>query len=140
MPHDPELVAETRAWIVRAAEDLRAGDWELRATPPLAGDAVFHAQQAAEKSAKAFLTWRSRPFRKTHNIWELGEACLAIDGTLEPAFLRAAQLTDYAWRYRYPGEPSEPSVEEAATALALARTLFDAVTGRLPPEVLPGSP
>ncbi|MHB8416509.1 MAG: HEPN domain-containing protein [Myxococcales bacterium] len=109
----------------------------MRATPPFTGDAVFHAQQAVEKSAKAFLTWQSSPFRKTHNIAELGAACRAFDETLEPAFLGAAGLTDFAWRYRYPGAPVDPSVEEAATVLALARVVFDAVIGRLPPEVRP---
>jgi len=26
MPHDPELVAETREWLVRASQDLGAGE------------------------------------------------------------------------------------------------------------------
>jgi len=48
MPHDPERVAETRPWFVRAAENLRAADFERTADPPLTADIVFHAQQAAE--------------------------------------------------------------------------------------------
>ena len=68
MPHDPELVAETKAWYQKAAQDLRAGDVDLGAQPPLTMDAVFHAQQAAEKAMKGFLTWHSRLFRKTHSL------------------------------------------------------------------------
>jgi HEPN domain-containing protein len=56
MPHDPELVAETRAWLIRAKRDIDAGAFELTASRPFSADAVFHAQQAAEKSLKAFLT------------------------------------------------------------------------------------
>ncbi len=44
MPHDPELVAETQAWFVKASQAF-----------------------------KGFLTWHSTPFRKTHNLDELGE-------------------------------------------------------------------
>jgi hypothetical protein len=44
-----------------------------------------------------------------------------VDTTLEPPLRRAASLTDYAWKFRYPGEPEEPSIEEADEALALAR-------------------
>ncbi len=28
---------------------------------------------------KAFLAWHDRPFRKTHNLIEIGEQCAAID-------------------------------------------------------------
>lgn len=50
---------------------------------------------------------------------------------------RAVPLTEYAWRFRYPGEPVEPSREEAQEALLLAREVFDAIIGRLPTEVRP---
>jgi len=66
MSLDPERIAETRAWFVKAGEDLRAADFERSAAPPLTSDIVFHAQQAAEKAMKGFLTWHDRPFRKTH--------------------------------------------------------------------------
>lgn len=62
MPHDPELVAETRAWLVRAERDLAAAAHELTAEPPFVEDIVFHAQQAAEKTLKAFLTWHGMGF------------------------------------------------------------------------------
>ena len=61
MPHDPARIGETRPWISKAAEDLRAAEFELTAEPPLAADIVFHAQQAAEKALKWFLTWEARP-------------------------------------------------------------------------------
>lgn len=135
MPPDPELVAETRAWFVRAADDLRAGDLMLAASPPLARTAVFHSQQAAEKAMKGFLTWHSRPFRKTHNLTEIGGLCTAVDATLESLLRRAATLTDFAWKFRYPGEPEEPT--EAEEALALAREVYETILARLPVEVRP---
>lgn len=118
MPHDPARVAETRGWLVRASSDVRAAEHELRATPPLLDDIVFHCQQVAEKSLKGFLTWHDRPFRKTHSIEELGEQCLQVDPTLKGLIDRAVPLTEYAWKFRYPGEPEEPSSQEAEEALA----------------------
>ena len=46
-------------------------------------------------------------------------------------------LTEYAWKYRYPGEPAEPDEAEARQALALAREVYDAILARLPAEVRP---
>jgi HEPN domain-containing protein len=85
MPHDPELVAETREWIVRAERDLAAAAHDLKAEPPFLHEVAFHAQQAAEKTFKAFLTWHGKPFRKTHNLEELGEQCLGVDRSSGPS-------------------------------------------------------
>ena len=137
MPHDPELVAETREWILRASRDLAAAEHDLTAAPPFFADITFHAQQAAEKSVKAFLAWHSRPFRKTHNLEELGEQCVVIEPSLRVAIERAIPLTDYAWKFRYPGEPDSPDPEEAERALAVARELFEEIVARLPTEVRP---
>lgn len=137
MPHDPELVAETRAWFVKASQDLGAAQHEFKAEPPFLTDIVFHAQQAAEKSFKGFLTWHSTPFRKTHNLDEIGEQCLRHDPSLKATVDRAVPLTRYAWEFRYPGDAEEPTREEAEKALALAREVLDAVLQRLPAEVRP---
>jgi len=132
MPHDPELLAETRAWVVKAATDLRAAEAMRGLEPPLLEAAVFHCQQAAEKALKGFLTWRNVPFRKTHNLEEIGEQCLRLDPTLKDLIDRVVPLTEYAWKFRYPGEPGAPTPEEAEEALAAAREVYVAVLHRLP--------
>ena len=50
MQPDEARAADTRAWLVRAHEDLRGAEVDLAATPPLLGDATFHCQQAVEKT------------------------------------------------------------------------------------------
>ena len=137
MPHDPARVRETRAWLSKAATDLRAARHDLRASPPLLDVVVFHTQQAAEKALKAFLTWHDVVFRKTHNLEELGEQCLAFDPSLKEIIDRAVPLTEYAWQYRYPGDQLEPSEEEATGAVDLATEVMEAVLQRLPVEVRP---
>jgi len=137
MPHDPELVAETRAWLAKAWLDLAAANHELTAEPPFVEDIVFHSQQAVEKSFKALLTWHGKPFRKTHNLEELGEQSLGVEPELRAIVDSAVPLTDYAWKFRYPGDPEAPSRVEAQNALAIARETFEAILQRLPEEVRP---
>ncbi len=137
MPHDPAKVAECRGWLDRAWADLESVAILLGAARPRPDTALFHCQQAAEKAWKAFLFWHDVPFRKTHNLRELGEACVALDSSLQPLAERAEDLTQFAWLFRYPGEPEEPAQEEAEAALALARAVYDAVLARLPEEVRP---
>ena len=137
MPHDPARVADARPWFVKSDEDLRAGAHQLSASPPYLSDAAFHAQQACEKAMKGFLAWHDRPFGKTHNLVELGRACVAIATDLEPMLRKAGPLTEYAWKFRYPGEPDGPSPEEVARALAVAREVREALLARLPGELRP---
>ena len=60
-----------------------------------------------------------------------------MDSTLRSLIDRAVPLTEYAWKFRYPGEPEEPSREEADEALAIAREIYAAVVSRLPSETHP---
>ncbi|MBI2864491.1 MAG: HEPN domain-containing protein [Chloroflexi bacterium] len=101
MPHDPARIAETQAWFIKAANDLRAAEHLLGARPPLLGDTVFHCQQAVEKSLKGFLAWYDIPFRKTHSLEEIGEQCLRIDPTLKALVDRTAHFAEYAWKFRH---------------------------------------
>ena len=132
MPADPVLIGETHAWLHKAAHDLRAAGHNLTASPPLLDDALFHCQQAAEKALKGFLMWNDIPFRKTHSLEEIGEQCLDLDSTLHDFVDRAIPLTEYAWKFRYPGEPQEPSLAEVEDALLIAKQLYEAILVRLP--------
>ena len=132
-----EKVSETQAWFRKAFQDLRVGTLVLAAEPPIVDDALFHAQQAAEKAIKGFLVWHERPFRKTHDLREVGGSAITIDPTLAPLLQQAVRLTPFAGVFRYPGDTGEPTVEEAEEALTLAQEIFDAILARLPEEVKP---
>jgi len=136
MSLDPQKIAECRAWLGRAWADLDSATILLAAQRPHPDTALFHCQQAAEKTWKAFLFWHDVPFRKTHNLRELGEACARVDGSLAPLAERAEDLTQFAWIFRYPGALEEPSQQEAEDALALAREVYGTTLARLPKEVL----
>jgi HEPN domain-containing protein len=129
---DPALLAEVRAWLRKASEDVRAAEVARAAEPPLREAAVFHCQQAAEKAIKGFLTLHARAFRRTHSIEEIGEIAVAIEPALRPVIDRAAPLTEYAWRFRYPGVPDEPALEEIDEAIAVAREVVREIIGLVP--------
>jgi HEPN domain-containing protein len=137
MEPDAILVSNTREWLLRANEDLNNALHDLTATPPFVRDALFHCQQAVEKSMKALLTWNDSAFRNTHNLEELGELCAEIDGTLAPAIEEVISLTEYAARFRYPGAPWEPTLREAQESITLARTFVQTILKRLPTQITP---
>lgn len=136
MSHDPALVAETREWLTKASEDLEAAE-RLLTDRPLASQAAFLAQQAAEKAQKAFLTWHSRVFSKTHDLSVLGADCVAIDPTLATVSSSVAPVSGYAVEARYPGIGPQPTPAEAREALRLAGEMYEAVVTRLPKDVRP---
>jgi hypothetical protein len=45
----------------------------LAAEPPDPEGGLFHSQQAAEKALKGFLTWHDVPFRRVHELDQLGD-------------------------------------------------------------------
>lgn len=128
-----EIAAEIAEWLARAEVDLRAAEVDLGAVPPLLGDAAFHCQQAVEKALKAFLTRHEHVFPRTHDLGVLAAACLEHEPSLEPILARSVGLSDFAWRFRYPGDdvdPPRPEVDEAVeVARAVVRTVEDLVAG-----------
>jgi HEPN domain-containing protein len=138
MPPEDARLQDVRAWLSKAELDLKAAAHEISApAEALWGDVMFHAQQAAEKAMKAFLAWHDVPFRRTHSLEELGRQCVALDATLAVIAGEAAPLTEYAWKFRYPGESDEPRQAEAEQAVATARNVYDAMLKRLPPSARP---
>jgi len=69
----------------------------MTAMPPFTGDAVFHAQQVAEKTLKAFLVWHGRIFRKTHNLFN----ATSPEGILD-LHLASSKLRDVPVEVRRP--------------------------------------
>lgn len=132
---DENRIADTSAWLQRTSQDMRAAAHGLTADPPLLDDVVFHCQQACEKALRGYLIWNGVPFRETHDLAEIGAQCVEIDPSLEPLVARAAPLSDYAWLYRYPGGPEEPSREDTSEALNATHALSQGIIERLPEEI-----
>lgn len=127
--------AVVREWLTKAEGDLAAAK-----TLEIAGNrdnALYHAQQCAEKSWKAFLTWNDQPFRRTHDLEELGAACAALDASLVELAKESEALTDFAWRLRYPGDPYVIADGEVEAMIRLAAAVLAQVQARIPEPARP---
>jgi HEPN domain-containing protein len=127
-PHET-LVVETRAWLDRARADLHACVALIAAGLP--AEALFHAQQCAEKAMKAVLTWHQVSFKKTHDLDELKQACLPYAGDATAQLTGVERLSQYAWRFRYPGAAYTPERTEAEEAQKRAGQLLGSITALL---------
>jgi len=130
MNPDDAKAGEAREWLDKASEDLASA--RVLVVSGHYANALFFCQQAAEKSLKAYLTWHERPFRRTHDLEELGQACAVIDGAPLALIDEADVLSDYAWKLRYPGSPYVPDSAETEAMVALATSIFGEVRALLP--------
>ncbi len=101
---------EANRWLAVASRDLHSARLLANEEPP---SALFHCQQAAEKSAKAFLTFHGVAFRKTHDLNELGNQCITVDSGLTPLFQEAAALPEYGAVFSISGCSARADEEEA---------------------------
>ena len=122
------LRKEAAKWLREAGKDRHAAQILLEPEP---SRSVFFCQPAAEKAAKAFLTFHQIVFRKTHDLKDLGLQCVTADPSLGPILQNVEELTDYASAFRYPDAPYEPDAAEAAEALTVAAKLCEAVQRRI---------
>jgi hypothetical protein len=61
---------------------------------------------------KAVLTWNQVSFKKTHDLDELKLACLPYAGDAAAQLAGIERLSQYAWRFRYPGAPYAPKEQK----------------------------
>lgn len=136
----PELAAAVRSWMTKAAHDLKNAENTLAtlSDPECPLDTVcFHAQQCAEKSLKAFLTFRQIPFEKTHDLGQILYRCREAPELIR-GLEQLKELSRYAADSRYPGSefpPEEITRAEAESAVGLARKAYEAVRRQLGPAL-----
>ncbi|MCX7050132.1 MAG: HEPN domain-containing protein [Candidatus Sumerlaeota bacterium] len=106
-----------QSWLTKAAHDLAAAKSLAADEEPLLDVAIYHCQQAAEKSVKGLLVAGDICFGKTHDVKALIAQALPIAPELTPFLLTAGDLTNYATEFRYPGAKMAPEREEFMRAL-----------------------
>src|SRR5438067_13923662 len=89
-----------KGWLRKAESDLTASGLCLSQNQAL-DTACFHAQQAAEKSLKAYLAAHNINFPFTHNLEKLAELCALNDPSFSSVKSLAQGLTPYAVELRY---------------------------------------
>ncbi len=125
----------TRGWLLKADSDL-AGARAILATSGPYDTACFHAQQAIEKTFKAFLAYHQKPIPRTHDLEELARLSQGLEPSLTLPMLELANASDYAVQLRYDMDVW-PTRDEAQEALLLAERMLAAVLVQLPPTAHP---
>jgi HEPN domain-containing protein len=128
-----------RDWLTRASHDLRSSRALASLDDPLLDTAIYHCQQAAEKSVKAWLQSNDDPFPRTHDIEDLVERASRANPEFRKFLKAASVLTPYVSAFRYPGGFDEPmpTLEEFDEALRFAQAIYDFVLSQLPSEARP---
>ena len=82
------------------------------------------------------MVWHQQPFRRTHDLEEIGQAVTNLDISLGSITLEADALTDFAWRARYPGNSYTLAAGEVTAMLELAQRVLAEIKLRLsrPPQ------
>ncbi len=110
-----------KKWILKADNDLKIAKDEIVTKKPTTDMICFHAQQAVEKYLKAFLSFKNKKFRRTHDIAELIELCKEVDDRFKYLYtLSSDELTAYGVSVRYPDDFYEPEFDEAERCIDIA--------------------
>ena len=121
---------EVEKWLTISRRDLQAARALLKEL--LLENVVYHCQQSAEKTLKAYLVHQSVVFPKTHDLDVLLDLCTRSDLDFRSLDDAADVLTPYATEFRYPSDTLEPEEEDAQQAIELAASILDFVTQKLP--------
>lgn len=126
-PRDVVKHEFVEGWIAKAEEDLGVARMLLVQGPRYLGPIAFHAQQAAEKYVKAFLTHHQIEFPKTHELNELLDLMAQVDVELSDLLRPSDSLSKFAVETRYSSGPEPETIGEARHAIALAERVRDEV-------------
>ena len=85
----------------------------------------FQCQQAVEKYLKGFLVYHQKKFPKIHDLVELIKFCSKIDKSFLRFSKKAAILSQYYLRSRYPLEYPLAIKEEARKSLQIAKEIIN---------------
>ena len=108
------LSEHVRTLLHKAAQD-EAVLAELAEEPKFDDETVgFHAQQAAEKLLKAWLSYLSVNYPKTHQLEMLIDLLNALGKSVPSEFNDLTRLTPFATAFRYDEIASSPTVDRRA--------------------------
>jgi HEPN domain-containing protein/predicted nucleotidyltransferase len=125
-PPEQEHEDWVRSWFDKADRDRETMRRTL-ADDPLPDVTCYHAQQAAEKCLKGFLTARGREVEKTHDLTALIDECTPFDEAFEQLRDACERPNRYAVDVRYPGDPNDPGYDPSADEARDARDAAERV-------------
>jgi HEPN domain-containing protein len=116
---------EFEQWLYKADDDLDCA--KLLVLQNKRSVPVYLAQQCAEKSLKAYLTFREQPLAKTHDLRRLVELAKQLDPSFEEIFINALEINGLDTAFRYPEDVLEPEEQDVINTLVYAEEIFNFV-------------
>ena len=120
------------AWLGKASHDVLNITNNLLASQIPWDTVCFHAQQAVEKSLKAFLVFHGLPLLRSHDLVAILAACASADPTLAVVEPECRELTYFAVGARYPEDLFEPTEEDGRRMILACERVREHVIKRLP--------
>lgn len=117
-----------KAWLAKAANDMLNIENNLSADSVPWDTVCFHAQQAAEKTLKAFLSYHAHPVTRTHDLVALLAQAVEIHPPLKLLRTACQRLNYYAITSRYPDDLFEPEEEEGREMVTISQEIQAAFT------------
>lgn len=120
---------EHKRWLIIAQEDLYSAKHLHSAS---LSTALFHIQQCAEKSLKAFIVLKQGMAIKTHDLVRLVDICMEFNNQFEILRTIATVLTPYETAGRYPDMRfSRPSEEKTKNLINQSEYIFNFVKNKI---------
>jgi 8-oxo-dGTP pyrophosphatase MutT (NUDIX family)/HEPN domain-containing protein len=117
------------AWLTIAREELLGAKTLLKVE--LFSTVTYLCQQSAEKSLKAYLSFKKSNLIKTHDLPKLVELCMVHDRTFEEIQDLAEPLNPFSTKFRYPTEEDIPELEDALLAIKQAKKIMTFVAKKI---------
>jgi len=122
-PHDE--------WLYKALHDIESSKLLFNEKKNLFDISIYHTQQCAEKSLKAFLAFKEQELEKTHNLIILVNICISLDTDFENIQEATIYLNPYSTLFRYPEGILMPTLEETDKAIKLAENIYNFVMNKI---------
>jgi len=121
------------AWIYKALNDFKAAQKLVDGEEPILDSAIYHVQQCAEKSLKAYLAYCNQSIMKTHDLVALNDKCVLINKDFDFLYDLIEDINQQDIMYRYPNDlfDMEPSREEVDYAIENAKKVYEFILERL---------
>lgn len=120
---------EHEKWLTIAKEDLAVA--KLALTSDFFSSATYHCQQCAEKSLKAYLSFKGEAITKTHDLIKCLEQCMQFDKDFQKLYQALRELNPFATKFRYPTEFDIPDRDKSALAIKQAESILKFVQKKI---------
>ena len=118
-------------WLFKANQDLESSKVLLQSTNPLFDISIYHTQQCAEKSLKAFMAYHRKEINKIHNLISLLDKCTKIDPAFSELYDDCIYLNPFATLYRYPEGDLMPNRDDVDMAIESTSRIIEYVSDKI---------